>query len=89
MDEQNQTSITLSNLFRSYKTQDPPMKREKAVPLSLLAHLLKTLESPLDRLAVSLMISALFFCLRSCEYLHTPGGSSKKTKILLLGGIRF
>jgi hypothetical protein len=35
------------------------------------------------------MISALFFCLRSCEYLHTPGGNSKKTKILLLGGIRF
>jgi hypothetical protein len=69
--------------------QDPPTKREKAVPLSLLAHMLTNSSDELDRVSVSLLISALFFCLRSCEYLKTPGSNQKKTTFILLGGIRF
>ena len=69
--------------------QDPPTKLEKAVPLSLLAHMLTNSTDELDRVSISLLISALFFCLRSCEYLKTPGRNQKKTRVILLGGIRF
>ena len=51
--------------------------------------MLENSTSQLDRVSVGLLISALFSCLRSCEYLQTPGRRQKKTQVITLGGIRF
>ena len=89
LDDQGLTYLTLSNLFRSYKNEDPPPQHEKAIPLSLLSFLRSSVSSPLDKETVPLLIVALFFCMRSCEYLKTRKCKNKRTKIVTLGGVRF
>ena len=83
------TYLTLSNLYRSYKNEDPLPQHEKAIPLSLLFFLLSSVSSTLDKKTVPLLIVALFFCMRSCEYLKTKRCKNKRTKIVTLGGVRF
>jgi hypothetical protein len=51
--------------------------------------MMETSESHIQQVTVPLLIVALYFCLRSCEYLQTPNGHLKKTKPIVLGGIRF
>ena len=46
-------------------------------------------DSPLHKATSNLLIMALYFCLRSCEYLLTPQHEHKKTQTIALGGIRF
>jgi hypothetical protein len=72
LDEQNLQHITLTNLFRKFANEDPPVKHQKAIPLSLLQHMMQTGQSKLQQATVPLLIVALYFCLRSCEYLQTP-----------------
>jgi hypothetical protein len=62
---------------------------QKAIPLSLLQFMMENCQSDLQRATAPLLIVALYFCFRSCEYLQTPRGHLKKTKVIVLGGIRF
>ena len=62
----------LSRMLRHYSFQDPPSKREKAIPLGLVMSLAAAAgASPLAACTSDLIIIALFFCLRSCEYSKT------------------
>ena len=89
LDDQGLTYLTLSNLYRSYKNEDPPQQHEKAIPLSLLSFLLSSVSSTLDKETVPLLIVVLFFCMRRGEYLRTKRCKNKRTKIVTLGGVRF
>ena len=42
-----------------------------------------------DNAIVWLLIGAIFFAMRSCEYLKTGAEESKRTKIIRAGGIKF
>jgi hypothetical protein len=46
-------------------------------------------DTPFESSLATLMIGALFFCMRSCEYLKVPGAKDKKTKLLCVRNFRF
>ena len=79
----------LDRLFQAYKSLDPPPRREKAIPLSLLEHIKKNASTHLQKATAPLLIGALFFCMRSCEYLAVPNPEDKRTRPVVLGGVRF
>ena len=51
--------------------------------------MLSLAETPYDDALTTLLIGALFFCMRSCEYLKVPGAKDKKTKLLCVRNFRF
>lgn len=67
----------------------PPPKSQKAVSLSLLKFIRHSASEPIDEACADLFIFALHYCMRSCEYLLTPKHEEKKTRIVVLGGVRF
>ena len=89
LDEQHVQHITLTNLFRKFANDDPPVRHQKAIPLSLLQFMMESSTTDLEQATAPLLIVALYFCFRSCEYLLTPRSHLKKTKVIVLGGIRF
>ena len=46
-------------------------------------------ETEFDIALANLLIGAVFFCMRSCEYLKVPGAKDKKTKLLCVKNFRF
>lgn len=62
----------LTRQLRHYSFQDPPSKREKAIPRGLVTQAAQAADSsPLAQCMACLILIALFFCLRSCEYTKT------------------
>ena len=45
--------------------------------------------TPFERAKATLLVGAVFFCMRSCEYLNVSNAKQKKTKALCLRNIRF
>jgi hypothetical protein len=88
-DRDGLTSRILQQQFKGYKNEDPNPKQEKALPLSILRYLANQASTPLEEALVTLLIGAIFFCMRSCEYLKVPGAKDKKTKLLCLRNFRF
>ena len=59
-------------MARHYSLEDPPPKREKAIPLGLVIAIGEQADtSPKAQCTADLIQIALFFCLRSCEYTKT------------------
>ena len=79
--------LRLSRQLRHYSFQDPPPKREKAVPLGLVMDIAKSALTLRERCIADLIILALFFCLRSCEYTKTA--SHKRTVQFRFQDIQF
>ena len=62
----------LTRMLRHWGYQDPPTKREKAIPLGFV--MFAVARATLDAFTqcwTDLIVIALFFCLRSCEYTKT------------------
>ena len=78
------------NPNRGYKNADKATKKQKALPASVLRTMHDVSLTPWDFAVTNLLIMALFFAMRSCEYLVTkyPEGS-KRTKIIRLKNIVF
>ena len=75
--------------FRGYKNTDAKVKKQKALPLSVLRKLHNLAHSDKDKAISWLLIGAIFFAMRSCEYLKTGPEESKRTKIIRLRNINF
>ena len=57
--------------------------------MSVLQKLHSAAETESDLALVTLAIAAIFFCMRSCEYLKTPRNEEKRTKLLRVKNFRF
>ena len=57
--------------------------------MSVLRKMMELADSPRDKASTWLLIGAIFFAMRSCEYLITAAEESKRTKILRLKNISF
>ena len=57
--------------------------------MSVLRKMHEIADSPKDKALTWLLISAIFFAMRSCEYLATAAEESKRTKVLRLRNISF
>ena len=66
------------------------MKKQKALPLSVLRFMNDRASSDLDKVIATLLIGAHFFAMRSCEYLKTSSREeSKRTHILRIKNFTF
>ena len=63
--------------------------KQKALPMIVLRKMQELATSERDKAVAWLCIGAIFFAMRSCEYLQTAGEMMKRTKIIRLGNIRF
>ena len=57
--------------------------------MMVLRKLLSLANSEREEAVAWLLIGAIFFAMRSCEYLHTTGEETKRTKIVRVGKIIF
>ena len=88
-DEDGQPGRFLSRFYRSFKNEDPKRKQQKALPAVVLRELAKMRFTETQMAIRELAIGAYFFACRSCEYLHVPNSTDKKTKRLTTGNIVF
>lgn len=80
--------LQVKQFLDGLKNLDPPPKRQKAVPLSMIrAGLTRSSNSPLQQAMSELFCGAIFFAMRSCEYLNVQG--TRRTKLLRVRNIRF
>ena len=89
LDGNNQKSIFIKNLIRSFKSSDAPPEGQQCLPLSSFQTIYQDTSSPFTIALGQLITGALFFACRSCEYSKTNSSEKRKSKILLLENIRF
>ena len=81
---------TLRRQFRGYKALDPLPTQQAPCPRSVFVHINFYMQiGCMDTATGQLVIGALFFAMRSCEYSKTPKSEEKKSEILQLRDIRF
>ena len=73
--------------MRGYVNADPGEVPQQAIHTDVLEKLHHLSTSPQDQCISSLLITAFFFAMRSCEYSTVQG--TRRTKIIRLKGIRF
>ena len=88
LDQQGKRSFYLQRLIKGYKDEDPAVKSQACLPLAVFEYMVKqSTKSTYDTAITQLIIGALFFAMRSCEYSTVKG--DRKTKRLNVGNIRF
>jgi hypothetical protein len=76
--------------LRAYRNQDGSRAKQKALPMKVLRKMYELASTPWDMAVTHLLIGAIFFAMRSCEYLKTSAReSNKRTKILRLRNLIF
>ena len=90
LDDDGKLSILLLQQCRGYRNLDKKVKQQKALPLIVLRQLIKT-RSYIENIAIAqLCTGALFFAMRSCEYLFTNIAEEKRrTKTLRIRNLCF
>ena len=94
LDETGQRSSILKRQIKGYRDTDPAKTHQACLPLIVWKHIWsrgQTLQNDEFTLAIStLVIGALFFAMRSCEYSSVDeSDGARKTKRLTLHNIRF
>ena len=88
LDPDKNTSRLLLKQYEGYKKEDPPEKRQKAIPFTVIRKVNENRSSPLSIAIGQLVIAAIFFAMRSCEYLNVGKNEVRKTKRLRLRNLR-
>jgi len=87
-DEDFQSCFLLQRQYRSYANDDPKQKQQKAIPMCVIAEIGKRRSTEL-RAIRKLTTVAIFFAMRSCEYLKVTQAEKRRTDILRLRNLRF
>ena len=76
--------------MRAYRNQDGKKKKQKALPMMVLRKMLDLQSTNWQSAVAWLLIGAIFFAMRSCEYLDTKSPEAdRRTRILRLQNIIF
>ena len=90
LDKDGKTCYYLQEQFRGYKNQDEGVKKQKALPLAVLRKMMELSSTEIQQNQTWLLIGAIFFAMRSCEYLRTATSeNNKRTNILRLRNFKF
>jgi hypothetical protein len=90
LDADGKMCFIIQEQLRAYRNQDGSRAKQKALPMKVLRKMYELAETPWDSAVTHLLIGAIFFAMRSCEYLKTSSHeSSKRTKILRMSSIIF
>jgi hypothetical protein len=84
-------SIIIKRIIESFRKSDPPPIQQYALPLSVFRRINTDTETKLDSAISQLIIGALFFGMRSCEYLKIDENevNDRLTKVLRLRNLVF
>ena len=88
-DESGRTALRISRILNSYKKEDPNTINQCTIPLLIFKYLKLNVRSTKNRHLSLLAGGALFFGMRSCEYLKTPNADKKQTKLLCVRNFQF
>ena len=90
VDDGGRLHIILQQQYKGYKNMDKHQVQQKALPLIVLRKLFEN-KSTVENIAIAqLCIGAIFFAMRSCEYLKTSVAEEKrKTQTLRIRNLRF
>ena len=84
------TNFILQEQLRGYKNLDGAKLKQKALPLSAVRKMMEMAVTHKDHAMAWLFVGAIFFAMRSCEYLQTGKDElSKRTKIIRIKNITF
>ena len=72
----------------AYRRVDPPVKHQKAIPPVVFRYVINNAHHPRAQARGQLLAGALFFALRSCEYLFI-GWGERKTRVIEVRDIVF
>ena len=76
--------------MKGYRNLDGSKHKQKALPLSVIRKIIEVTITQEDLAIAWLLTGAIFFAMRSCEYLNTGRGEgSKRTQIVRLRNILF
>ena len=78
----------LRRQISGYRRHDPPVKHQKALPPIVFRHVIHYATHPRAKARSQLLSGALFFALRSCEYLFI-GHKDRKTRTIEVQDIVF
>ena len=88
-DDDGKLGRLLSRLFRAFRNKDPAPKQQKALPATVLIELSNLQATESQRARFELSAGAMFFCMRSREYLKVPQAEKGRTDIIRLRCIIF
>jgi hypothetical protein len=90
LDHDGKSCFLLNEQWRAYKNMDSSRKKQKALPMMVLRKMYELATSKWQQASAWLLIGAIFFAMRSCEYLETNASEmSRRTKILRLKNVVF
>ena len=90
LDLDGKTCFLIQEQWRGYKNKDKNRKKQKALPDSVFQKMHALATSDWDVALSYLFIMALFFAMRSCEYLETRyPEESRRTKVLRCKNFKF
>jgi len=84
IDENGLKSLKLTRILKSYKRSDPNVRNKLALPMDVFICLIQNKLCVENTNMGLLATGALFFGMRSCEYLKVPKQEQKLTKPLCL-----
>ena len=87
--EDGKPSRVLSKQYKGYKNKDPNESQQKALPFCVVKQVLQDQVTAKAQASGHLIVGAMFFAMRSCEYLHAPANETRRTKVLNLHNLRF
>jgi hypothetical protein len=89
-DATGRRSAILTRQIKGYKASDPSTKSQQCLPIRVWNKINNDRSSPLNIAMADLLIGALFFAMRSCEYSSTSTSDGpRKTKILTCENVQF
>ena len=89
LDVDGKLCFILQEQFRAYRNQDGSRRKQKALPMMVLRKMMDLSTSEREQAVSWLLIGAIFFAMRSCEYLRTSSEDKKRTKIVRIGHVIF
>ena len=79
--------LALQQMIKGYEVEDPPTKKEAAIPLNVFKEAYLRAQSTAEKQLTTLVIGEFFFGCQSCEYLAVSG--TRKTMVIRLANIQF
>jgi hypothetical protein len=90
LDKDGKTSLLLQRQYKGYTNKDPSTKQQKPIPITLLREMTGRDTKDTGLIAFhQLIMLAVFFAMRSCEYFYMERGGDRRTKPLALKSFTF
>ena len=81
-------SLFIARQLKKYQDEDPGSEGQKALPLQVFRRMINNRITSRDEFLGHLLVGALFFAMRSCEY-SKVNGLPRKTRLLCVRNIVF